>query len=214
MRRVDPTALVGVCALLVFAAALALYQTTNRFDAWAPNAGTEAISVLVTVVVVGAILKRQKERRLRPRREYAMESVDYMLHLLVTSIAGDYIETHPDRAEQVDPNLEAILDHCVSSLRRGDEDSPRREYDGLPGIFRAQALRVADLGRRPRTRRSCTRPRIPGGRERDRDPILERLPVIALQAAPCLLHLDENTRLPNQVGERRPSVVAPCDALL
>jgi len=35
-----------------------------------------------------------------------------------------------------------------------------------------------------------------------------------LQVAPCLLHLDENARLPNQVGESSPSVVAACDALL
>ena len=72
-----------------------------------------------------------------------MESMDYMLHLLVTSIAGDYIDTHPHRAGEVDANLRAIVDHCAASLDQGDEDVPRHDWGGMPGIVRA-AQQCAD----------------------------------------------------------------------
>jgi hypothetical protein len=137
MRRLTPIAGIGMLALVLFVAAVATYLASDRFDAWAPNAATEAISVFVTVFVVGWLLRREEERRIRPRREYALESVDYMLHMLVTSIVGDYIETHPHREVKVAPNLEAVLDFCAASLKYSEEDAPRRYYDGVPGIVNA-----------------------------------------------------------------------------
>lgn len=143
MRRPTLIAGVGALALVVFVAAVATSLASDRFDAWAPNAATEAISVFVTVFVVGWLLRREEERRMRPRRKYALESIDYMLHLLVTSIAGDYIETHPHREVKVAPNLEAILDFCAESLEQDEGDAPRRFYDGVPGIVNA-ARQCAD----------------------------------------------------------------------
>jgi hypothetical protein len=120
MRKPTLIECVGILALATFIAALVINLSSDRLDAWAPNAGTEAISVFVTVVVVGAILRREEKRRRGPRVDRALEHIGFELTRLTAATATDYAVTHAAHYRPIPVDALALLDQWLEDQEASD----------------------------------------------------------------------------------------------
>jgi hypothetical protein len=90
---------------------------SDRFDNWAPNLATEALSIAVTIAIVERIVKREASERVRARVEYAMGLIGWDFGLFATSVGIDYAATHLDTFEPLPQDALALFDRF--GWRRG-----------------------------------------------------------------------------------------------
>jgi hypothetical protein len=96
-RRLRVTAVTRIALTLVAVAAIAaaISIVSSRFDNWAPNIATEALSIAVTVAVVERIVDRSRKA---PLVERTLAHMKAEFARLVVAVALDYASTHRARA--------------------------------------------------------------------------------------------------------------------
>lgn len=129
-RRLSPTTWVAVLLAMIAGLAIVIGAATAEFDNWAPNIATEALSIAVTIAVVERIVRRESERRVRPRVDRALRVLTGAYLWFSRMVALDYASTHltSDLTEVPDDRLQ-----CSTSGEKGSAPKtfrdPLRERD-------------------------------------------------------------------------------------
>ncbi|MDX6453833.1 MAG: hypothetical protein QOH16_3882 [Gaiellaceae bacterium] len=134
--------LVAVTLAAIAAVAIVINRMSSLLDQWAPNIATEAISVLVTIIVVDRIIDNRERLRMKPRVERALRDVGGDFRMLVRGIAWDYRATHAATFEPIPTTSLGVLDHWLANVGREDSERAVHGDNDLPAAV-THALQVA-----------------------------------------------------------------------
>jgi hypothetical protein len=80
--------------LLVAAAGVVLWCTTDSLRAWIPNITVGALTVALTITVVERAIRQEARNRLLPRLEGALSTIGSDFQMMLLAVVRDYSSTH------------------------------------------------------------------------------------------------------------------------
>lgn len=121
IRRIDGVRWIAIACTAAATVAIFVYFATDRFDAWAPNIATEAVSIAITVGLVTWIIGRERQRRAETMLAWAYRALSRAFVQMGIAAAQDYSETHSD-STYIDPpeDLSDFLLHWRLEVTRAD----------------------------------------------------------------------------------------------
>jgi hypothetical protein len=126
-----PTAIerLALVLALIAAGAVAVWLLTDAADEWMPNLGVDAASLVLVVLVVERLTKREAQTRMRLRIDPLFRDIGLELRFFLGTVAYDYAETHLDTFEPIPTDGIELLDQWL--LGQSSEDAPRPKIEGF-----------------------------------------------------------------------------------
>ncbi len=129
LRRWKPGLAEGLALalLLVATGAIVLYDR-HELRAWDPNIVVSAISIAITITVVSWIVRREAQKRIRPRVERTLYWMGLSFSGFLSAVITDYSGTHYKSFKPIPGKASEMLDLWLAEQE--NEDLPRRLLDG------------------------------------------------------------------------------------
>jgi hypothetical protein len=132
LRAID---LLLFALVLVAVGAIAASAFTSTLKAWWPNIAVGAISIVVTVGLVGYIVRREADRRIRPRLDRVLMLIGLNVQDMVGSLVLDYAATHVGTYKALPRNVDSAIELWLKGL--DDADRPPLVYNGEDAVLSA-----------------------------------------------------------------------------
>jgi len=149
----SPTTSAALALLVIAALGVAAWFLVPGLKAWAPNITVGALTVAATITVIDGAVRREAQRRLRPRLESVKDAIRHPLHWVVWAIADDYVETHKGQPAAVPGDAIGLAETWLKEENEQREKSrgipeedalPRLAIDALQFIDELEDIRARD----------------------------------------------------------------------
>jgi hypothetical protein len=131
--------------LVVVAIAAIILYDNHRLRAWTPNVATSALSIAITVTVVGWIVRHEARARVRPRVERTLYWMGLGFRGFLSAIVIDYAGTHDATFEPIPATAREMIELWLAEQEHEDVARVRSEGERLPMLLAEAREYVREL---------------------------------------------------------------------
>jgi hypothetical protein len=113
--------------------AIAMNAATRTLRDWTPNVATEAASLLVTILVVDRVVRREDKRRYGKWEARVLGQIGAATRSITGQLITDYAQTHRDTYSPPPRRLDAAVAHYLAGFQTAD--MPHLVIGGMDGLL-------------------------------------------------------------------------------